>query len=495
MSATSAKGWIYNKFVIAFSIHDLLLFFQIQRYRHLFLIRLLTLFLSALVISACHTIDPVARPDVPLTSGWNASTSATDVSPINSDWWKNFNSPELNRLIDMALAQSPDLNIAAERVIQAELQMNIADASLFPSLNVNTSSGSNRGRNENEIEWQSNDTSRVSLGASYEVDLWGRVSASRAAANASFNASQFDYESARLSLTGGVASGWFQYLALQTRLQTARENLRIAQRVNDIVEVRYQNGVASGADRARQRTNFLSQQAALLPLELQVRQTRAALAILLGQIPQGFALRDENLLQLTIPELNAGLPVDVIARRPDIASSEAQLQVADADVSAARAALLPSVQLTASAGRAASALFSLSNPTDTTGWSVSLAQSLFDGGRLRSQKKISESRRIVLIEQYRQTIYTALQEVDDALDRTRMNALQEQSQAEIVAQAELTLALTEVRYREGSDDVLALLDAQRSLFQAKDQLAILRQTRLNVAVDLYKALGGGWRNL
>src|SRR5690606_21435368 len=116
-------------------------------------------------------------------------------------------------------------------------------------------------RNENEIEWQSNDTSRVSLGASYEVDLWGRVSASRAAANASFNASQFDYESARLSLTGGVASGWFQYLALQTRLQTARENLRIAQRVNDIVEVRYQNGVASGADRARQRTNFLSQQA------------------------------------------------------------------------------------------------------------------------------------------------------------------------------------------------------------------------------------------
>ena len=127
------------------------------------------------------------------------------------------------------------------------------------------------------------------------------------------------------------------------------------------------------------------------------------------------------------------------------------------------------------------------------GWSVSLAQTLFDGGRLRNQVKLSESQRISLLEQYRKAIYTALQEVDDALDRTAVNAEQEQRQAEIVTQAQRTLRLTEVRYREGSDDLLALLDAQRSLFQAQDQLAQQRQARLTAAVDLYKALGGGWQ--
>lgn len=456
-------------------------------------IRFLYLSLALSVICACHAIDPIARPDIPTDIEWNTESVAAEASLITSDWWKNFNSPELDRLINLALAQSPDVRIAAERARQAELQMNIAGASLFPSLNLSGSSGSNRARANNENEWQNSDSSRVSLGVSYEVDLWGRVSAGVAAAEAAFNASQYDFESARLSVTGAVASGWFQYLALQVRLQTARENLRIAQRVYDIVEVRYQNGVASGADRARQRTSVLTQEAAFPPLELQARQTRAALAVLLGQIPQGFELSREDLMQLNIPELSPGLPADIIARRPDIASSEAQLRAADADVSAARAALLPSVQLTASAGRAASALFSLSNPADSSGWSLSLAQSLFDSGRLRNQKALSESRRIALVEQYRKTIYGALQEVDDALDRTQVNAVQEERQAEILAQAQQTLALTEVRYREGSDDLLALLDAQRSLFQAQDSLNQQRLARLSTAVDLYKALGGGWQ--
>ena len=198
-------------------------------------------------------------------------------------------------------------------------------------------------------------------------------------------------------------------------------------------------------------------------------------------------------MDIALPDINAGLPADIITRRPDLASAEAQLQAADADVAAARAALLPAVQLSASAGRATAALFSLSNTSDSVGWSVSLAQTLFDGGRLRNQVKLSESQRISLLEQYRKAIYTALQEVDDALDRTAVNAEQEQRQAEIVTQAQRTLRLTEVRYREGSDDLLALLDAQRSLFQAQDQLAQQRQARLTAAVDLYKALGGGWR--
>lgn len=443
-------------------------------------------------LTACHTISSHERPAISYSETWQNAPAANTDMEINRNWWAGFQSPQLNQLIDEALTQSPDLRIAAERVRQAELQMNSAGASLFPSLNLSASSGSTRNRDA-DGEWQKGESSRVSLGASYEVDLWGRVSASVTAAEAAFKASEFDHESARLSLTGAVASGWFQWLSLQARIETARENIRIAQRVYDIVDVRYRNGAATAADLARQRTNLLSQSAALPPLELQARQTRAALAVLIGRVPQNFTLSEEAIMDIALPEIDAGVPADIIVRRPDLASVEAQLQAADANVAAARAALLPGVQLTASAGKATAALFSLSNASDSVGWSVSLAQTLFDGGRLRNQVKLSESQRISLLEQYRRTIYTALQEVDDALDRTSVNAAQEQRQAEIVAQAQATLRLTEVRYREGSDDLLALLDAQRSLFQAQDQLAQQRQARLNAAVDLYKALGGGWR--
>lgn len=455
-------------------------------YRHLLLCSLL------ISLTACHTISRHERPDISFTEDWQNATGVNHHLEIDRAWWAGFQSPQLNALIEDALTQSPDLRIATERVRQAELQMNSAGASLFPSLSLTASSGSTRTRDA-DTQWQTGESSRVSLGASYEVDLWGRVSASIAAAEASFAASEFDYESARLSLTGAVASSWFQWLALQARVETARENIRIAQRVYDIVEARYRNGAATAADLARQRTNLLSQSAALAPLELQARQTRAALAVLIGRVPQEFALNDETIMDIALPPISAGVPADIITRRPDLASVEAQLHGADANVAAARAALLPGVQLGASAGKATAALFSLSSAGDSVGWSVSLAQTLFDGGRLRNQVKLSESQRISLLEQYRKAIYTALQEVDDALDRSAVNADQEQRQAEIVTQAQRTLRLTEVRYREGSDDLLALLDAQRSLFQAQDQLAQQRQARLSATVDLYKALGGGWR--
>src|SRR5690606_33317760 len=201
----------------------------------------------------------------------------------------------------------------------------------------------------------------------------------------------------------------------------------------------------------------------------------------------------ERLMSLHVPEINAGIPTDLLTRRPDLASTEAQLQIADANVAVARAALLPSVQLTASANRSSPFLFSLSQPTDTLSWSLSLAQTLFSGGRLRNQVALSESQRVALVERYRADILTAVQEVNDALDRRAVTAELEQRQAQILAEAERTLRLVETRYREGSDDLLSLLDAQRTVFQARDQLAQQRLDRLNAVVDLYLALGGGWR--
>lgn len=447
--------------------------------------------------TACHSIPKTERPKLNLEQTFSAHSEIVPTVEVERNWWAAFQSPQLARLIKSAQNQNPDLRIAAERVRQAELQMRMAGASLFPSLNINGSTGSGRSRYDGG-EWEKSESSRVGLGASYEVDLWGRVSANVSWAQANYHSSQYDQAAAQLSISGAVASAWFQWLTLQQRIASAEENIRIAERITQIVDVRYRNGVVTAADVSRQRTNLLSQQSALLPLQLQSRQTRAALALLVGESPLGFVLpvadmQPENLLGLAVPQISAGIPADLLTRRPDLASAEAQLQAADADVAAARAALLPSVQLSASASRSSSLLFSLSQPSDALGWSLSLAQTLFDGGRLRNQVKLSESQRVALVELYRKTILTALQELDDALDRHWVSAEQEQRQVEILAEAERTLRLSEVRYREGRDDLLSLLEAQRTVFQTRDQLAQQRLDRLNAAVDLFLALGGGWQ--
>jgi multidrug efflux system outer membrane protein len=449
---------------------------------------------SIMTMTACHSIQRVERPafDVPQ----EAKNSAVEIVPsveIEKDWWQSFLSPQLTSLIETAQRQNPDLLIASERVRQAELQMRIAGASLFPSFSINGSTDSGRSRFDGG-EWEKNENSRVGLGASYEVDLWGRVSAGVAGARAGYASRQYDEAAAQLSVSGAVASAWFQWLTLQQRTASAEENIRIAERIAQIVQVRYDNGVATAADVSRQRTNLLSQQSVLLPLQLQARQTRAAIALLLGESPLTFELpADGRLLDLALPDVGEGIPADLLTRRPDLASVEAQLQAADADVAAARAALLPSVQLTASVARSSAALFSLSPPADSMSWSLGLAQTLFNGGRLRNQVKLSESQRVALVEQYRKSILTALQEVADAFDRRSVSAEQEIRQQEILLEAERTLRLIEARYREGSDDLLNLLESQRTVFQARDQLVQQRQARLEAAVDLYLALGGGWK--
>jgi outer membrane protein TolC len=187
-----------------------------------------------------------------------------------------------------------------------------------------------------------------------------------------------------------------------------------------------------------------------------------------------------------------GLPAELLVRRPDLASAEAQLAAADADVAAARAALLPDIQLSGSAGLASAALLSLANPASSVALSAAVAQTLFDGGRLRGRVETARSQRIQLVESYRQAIHAALKEVEDGLGNAERNRQQEASQLLIREEARRSLRLAELRYREGVDDLLTVLDAQRTLFQAEDQLAQLRLSRLTGALDLYKALGGGW---
>jgi NodT family efflux transporter outer membrane factor (OMF) lipoprotein len=467
----------------------------------------LTLAAVALALSACSLLGKGPQPPgiaSNMPAAW-AEQPLSDAAVTAHDWWRSFNSQELSALIAEALNANPDLVIATERVHQAEAQVRIAGASLFPELGF----GAGTSRRETRPDggsWSASSGSNATLSASYELDLWGRNAAGVRSAQFSLRSTRYDLETVRLTLVAGVASAYFQVLSLRGRLAVARENLVIADRVFAVVDARFRNGAASALDLARQQSAVLGQRAAIPPLELQERQTLFALALLLGRPPEGFnagfaprlngaapapALK---LTDLLVPRIAPGLPADLLTRRPDLASAEAQLASANANVAVARAALLPGIQLTASAGLASSVLINFLNaPTATVALGASVAQSIFDGGRLRSQVDVAASREREVVENYRKAILAALADVESALASSSRTGAQELLQEQILEQARRALRLAEIRYREGVDDLLTVLDAQRTLFQAEDQLAQIRLARLQASLGLFKALGGGWQ--
>jgi len=441
--------------------------------------------LVAGVLSGCAMTEPIVRPDIDVPTTWRERAPGTPAS-VPDTWWQGFASPQLDALVAEAMLSAPDLLIQAERVVQAELALRQAGASLLPSLTFGGGSGV-----QNADGAEAGSTS-ASLAARYEIDLWGRLAASRDASRASLAATRFDHDAARLSLTANVAALWFQSLAQEERIDIARQNLAIAERVLRVVQSRYENGVASALELSQQRSTVLNQRKAIEPLEVSLRQTRSALAILLGRNPQADFIAGERLATLHVPAIEVGLPSDLLLRRPDIAASEADLAAAAANIAAARAALLPSISLTAGASASNAELLSLVGRNNVLSLSASLLQTIFDGARLAADVDIQRSRQRELLEAHRRTVLAALKEVEDALADSARDTNQEAVQREILTEAQRSLRLAELRYREGADSLLTVLDAQRTLFAAQDQLAQLRLARLTDAVNLYKALGGGW---
>lgn len=445
-----------------------------------------------LLLGACATATDAPAPAAALPAAYVESNPDGHAAPA-PDWWRGLGSAELSALIEAALAANPDLQMAAERVRQAQAQAAIANASLFPALALGAGASRRETRGGDTGDAASS-SFNAALSASYEVDLWGQNRSAARSAEFALRATRFDRETVRLSVVSGVASGYFQLLAVRERLRLAQENLRIAARVFKVVQVRADNGAVSSLDVARQQSVLLGQQAALLPLALQERQLGYALAILIDRAPQDFSVGGMPLMALAVPAVGAGLPSQLLLRRPDLASMEAQLAGANANVAVARAALLPSISLTGSAGAASATLGELvSAPALALTLGASLLQPIFDGGRLRAQVDVAASQERGLVLSYRKVILAALAEVESALAARSRYGQQEVLLTHAQQQAAQILRLAQVRYREGSDDLLVLLDAQRTLFQADDQLAQIRLSRLQATLDLIKALGGGWQ--
>ena len=431
--------------------------------------------------STCRRRTP--KRSAPIASG------AT--SQLTADWWTNFGSPQLTSLIEQALAGSSDIRIAAERITQAELALRQANASLLPSIGLGAGQSFSRSDSPGTDASTRRGTS-VSIAMSYEIDLWGRLAAGIQAQEQALNISRFDAETVRLTLTSGVAATYFQLLATRERLDIGRENLATAERVLKVVDARYRNGVATQLDLSQQTTAVLNVRAALIPLEVAERQTVSALALLIGRVPQGFGVAEDNFEELRVPTVGAGLAVRAAdapprSRRGRSTTRRRRCQRRRRARSAAAEHLVVDI------GRTRNVRAVEPGQSDECDLNRTIARTNIV--RRRPAARAGRNRTIAAAHpgrDVRQRGTYLAKRSRRRIGNADRGARLEDAQQQTVEQAQRSLRLAEIRYREGAGDLLAVLDAQRSLFSAQDQLAQSRLERLTASIDLFKALGGGW---
>jgi multidrug efflux system outer membrane protein len=410
------------------------------------------------------------------------------------EWFRLFGSEELDTLIASANLGSLDLQAADARLRQADARARAAGAALLPQVDLDTNATTYAGHSGNGSAHETDYGALIS--ASYEIDFWGKNRSARDSAEASRKASEADRAVVALSALTGVANTYFQVVGLRERASLARRARENAQGVLDMVEARRSEGLSSPTEVAQQRAAVANADIHIKDLEQQEDAALAALAILVGKMPGSLQVSAQGLAELKTPSVSAGLPADLLTRRPDIFSAEENLRAAHADLAQARAAFFPSITLTGSGGlqnpavNAAVITLAGLGPSLTAG--AALTQSIFNGGRLRAARDEAAAKEQEMLAQYRAATLAALWDVQTALASTGNLAQQQEAQRASVAQGELALEGAQARYRAGSGDFLTVLDAQRSLVSARDQMSQYELARLQAAVGLCKALGGGW---
>jgi multidrug efflux system outer membrane protein len=456
-------------------------------------------FVGAL-LNACSVGPTYTRPKVALPAQWHESAGdGADGSqaPLSvwpaADWWHGFGSAQLDELIAAAERNNDDLAGAIARVREADAQARIAGAPLLPSLDL----GATATRERAQVSGGGPRLFNVfspSLSASYELDFWGKNRAVRDAARAAATASRYDQQTIALTVISSVATTYFQALELRDRIQVAQQNLENSEKILKGFRAEQSAGTATGLDVAQQATTVALLNAALPPLLQQLRQTVHALAVLVGKTPESVDIDAGTLTNLSSPVIVEGLPSQLLSRRPDVAEAEQQLIAANADIGVARAALFPSIQLTASGGYESSALTSLVSPPNRVyALTAGLTQPIFHGGALRGQVDYSKARYTELLTAYHKTLLTAFSNVEDALVATQQTAEQQKRQQEAVATAKRAFEFAQMQMSAGTVNILTVLNTENALFSAQDQLAQVNYLRLQALVDLFTALGGGWQ--
>ena len=412
------------------------------------------------------------------------------------DWWRKFRSRELTAIIEEARDANLDIAAAVARIVQADAQARIAGAALLPSVDLNADAS--RSRSSQTLGGGSSggsehDNLQGTLNASYEIDFWGKNRAAQRAAEETAVASRYDREVVGLTTVVAAANAYFQVLAAQDRLRVANENLASATRVLNLIKERLSAGTASALDTAQQESIVATQRAAIPPLQQILTQNRNALAVLIARAPERVRVRGGSLRSIAIPRVTPGLPSELLAQRPDIREAEAQLAAANANVENARAQFLPSITLTGDAGYQSAVLKLLLRPESAIYTAAAgLTQPIFEGGRLLGNLDLQKGKQDELLQNYRKAVISAFSDVETALDAIRQTAERERLQRDVVTSSRRAFEISEERLRQGTIDLVTVLQTQQTLFQAEDVLVQARLAHVQAIVSLYQALGGGW---
>ncbi|MEE2994614.1 MAG: efflux transporter outer membrane subunit [Gemmatimonadota bacterium] len=456
-----------------------------------------TLFLSC--ASAPKRQSSPVKNQVP--NAWTAGSTISDRQSIKVDWWRDFQDTQLDSLITNALKYNYNLKAAAQRVQAARAQATIVGAPLFPQVSLGLNGAK---RHQNFIGFPipgsggggvlstTATTYGVSTNLNWEIDLWGRLRNDKAAALADYQGAQADHLGARLSLSGQTTKAWFAAIEARRQMDLAQSTRDNFQAVNDQIQTRYESGLRPPLDLRLSLSNVATAEAVVAQRRQQYDGSVRQLEILLGRYPAAELAIAQDLLPMPAP-IPAGLPADLIARRPDLMIAERQVAAANARVKVAKRARYPSISLTSSGGTSSANLSNLLSG-DFIVWSFAgnLLQPLFQGGRLRAGIKLAEANQEQALAGFAEQALRAYGEVESALMaetylRDRENALREASEQAVAARE-----LAENRYTRGVSDVITLLGSQRRAFEAEGQYLTVRRQRLDARVDLYLALGGGF---
>lgn len=452
--------------------------------------RVITPILLAALLSGCSMSPEYKRPEITTPANWSEmQATASQPTRIAKDWWTNFKSAELNSLMEQALVNNNDIGAAMQRIEQARAGLRSTSSVLFPSVDGTASiehEKINPGRGSN-----SNDTGgSVGLNISYELDIFGKNRSAIESSEFNLRGTEYARDALALIVMGDVAKTYFNVLNLQERLLIADQNLASANDLLRIVQARFDAGATTLLDVSQQKSDLATSEANRAAIANQLDIAKSALAVLVGVPPQNLEITGRDLRDLPVPQVAPGQPSYLLERRPDIRQAEATLQSANADIGAARAAFFPTITLGAGASVGATPL---GDPATTMlSLGSSLLAPIFKGGQLQGNLERTQARQLELAENYRKTILVSFKEVEDSLSTVKASDQRERSLETAMNEARRAYSLSQQQYDAGAIDFQILLDARRTMLTAENNYIQTKNERLAAAVDLFKALGGGW---
>jgi len=462
------------------------------------------LFCMGLALNGCTTLGPdYQEPEVGWLDEWETALYGQMGTPEAQSeidlrfWWRLFDDPALNQLIELAKQENPSLRIAGLRILESRAQLGIAGSTLYPQVqqlggavdyvNTRQNGGGLPDDNQSFVDYQ------VGFNLGWELDFWGRFRRGIESADAAFFASIADQQDVQVLLSAQVADLYYVYRTTELRIRIAEENAAIQKRSYEITQRIFESGEQGELDLQQARTQYLATLSTIPDLQIALTKTRNALNTLLGRPPEDIPelAMDTDALPAIDPLVIRDIPAQLIMRRPDIRAAAWQVAAQSAQIGIAEADFYPTITLLGSIGWSGN---SLSSSPNVGGLSIGpgVTWNIFDYGRIANNVRLQDARLQQLIEQYQNEVLQAAREIDDAAVSVVKTAEQQLVLDESVKSARRSLELANARYREGYADFQRVLDAQRSLFSQAERQLTTQGSHISAVIAVYKSLGGGW---